>query len=62
MNGPSLEAYGRWVFRRRAQLTALVLFLTALSLWGIVQRIQSGPVVDFTPQAMFMGEGGEPVG
>ena len=59
MNGPRLEAYGRWVFRRRAQLTALVLFLTALSLWGIVQRIQSGPVVDFTPQAMFMGEGGE---
>jgi len=59
VNGPRLEAYGRWVFRNRAQLTALVLALTLMAIWGIVQRVQSGPVVDFTPQAMFMGEGGE---
>ena len=59
MSGPRLEAYGRWVFRNKAQLTALVLALTLLALWSIVQRVQSGPVVDFTPQAMFMGEGGE---
>ncbi len=59
MSGRRLEAYGRWVFRNRAQLTALVLTLTALAIWSIVQRVQSGPVVDFTPQSMFMGEGGE---
>ena len=59
MSGPRLEAYGRWVFRSRAQLTVLVLALTVLAAWGIVDRIRSGPVVDFTPQAMFMGEGGE---
>ena len=59
MSGPQLEAYGRWVFRNRAQLTTLVLGLTVLAIWAIVNRIQSDSVVDFTPQAMFMGEGGE---
>jgi uncharacterized protein len=52
------EAYGRWLVRRRRWVTGLIVLLTTLAIIGIAQRLQGAPPVDFTPQAMFMGEGG----
>jgi predicted RND superfamily exporter protein len=56
--GDLFERYGRWVARRRSLSTLLLLALTALAATGIGLRLQEGAPVDFTPQAMFMGEGG----
>ena len=41
------------------QLSLLIAILTLLALWGIGKRLEQGTPFDFTPQAMFMGEGGE---
>ena len=54
-----LESYGRWVVRQRTGITLLIVVLTAAALLGITRRLEAGAPVDFTPQAMFMGEGGE---
>ena len=48
MSGPRLEAYGRWVEQSPADCIGTA--LTLLALWGIVPRVQSGTVVDFTPR------------
>ena len=40
-------------------MLALLVFITMLATAGIAQRISEGMPVDFTPQAMFMGDGGE---
>ncbi len=53
-----LEAYGRWVVAQRMTLTAIIMGLNMLAAWAIFERLQTDTVVDFTPQAMFMGEGG----
>ena len=59
MTSEWLEVYGRSVVKYRAHLSLLILVLTILSLWGITNRLKQGTPFDFTPQAMFMGEGGE---
>ena len=56
--GDLFERYGRWVARRRWVATLLLVFLTGLAGTGIALRLMEGAPVDFTPQAMFMGEGG----
>jgi predicted RND superfamily exporter protein len=56
--GPLLERYGRGVAEHRGVATALLVVLTGLAILGIGLRLQEGTPVDFTPQAMFMGEGG----
>jgi hypothetical protein len=40
-------------------MLALLVLITMLATAGIAQRISEGMPVDFTPQAMFMGDGGE---
>ena len=53
-----LEAYGRMLVRKRAPVSVLIVVLTILALFGITERLRQGDAVDFTPQAMFMGESG----
>jgi len=56
--GDRFETYGRWLVCKRQWITGLIVLLTGLAILGIGQRLQGAPPVDFTPQAMFMGEGG----
>ena len=54
----TFEAYGQWIVRRRVWASILLFIMTTMAMFGIAQRLQGAPPVDFTPQAMFMGEGG----
>ena len=56
--GGLLEAYGQWIGRRRGLASIILALLTLLAAVGMGARLQDGAPVDFTPQAMFMGEGG----
>ena len=56
--GDLFERYGRWVARRRGIASLILFILTLLAGSGIALRLADGVPVDFTPQAMFMGEGG----
>ncbi len=56
--GDQFDRYGRWIARRRGLATLLLMVLTTLAATGITLRLMEGMPVDFTPQAMFMGEGG----
>ena len=52
------ETFGRSVVRHRLWFSLVLFFMTAAAISGIVNRLKTGTPVDFTPQAMFMGEGG----
>lgn len=58
MNADSFERYGRWIATHRVAASLLIIFITIASTFGIVHRVQQGVPIDFTPQAMFMSEGG----
>ena len=58
MLGDLFDAYGRWLVRRRGWALLLVALVTIASIVGIQNRLKQGSPLDFTPQAMFMGEGG----
>ncbi len=55
--GAWLEAYGRWIVRRRLIATLLLVIITVAAALGTIERLKHGTPVDFTPQAIFMGEG-----
>lgn len=59
MNLDLFERYGRWLTRHRTGLLALILVLTVAAVFAINERVKDGAPVDFTPQAMFMGDGDE---
>jgi len=59
MIGDLFERYGRWLVRHRGGLLAFIVLLTAASVLAITERLKDGAPVDFTPQAMFMGDGDE---
>ncbi len=52
------ERYGRWIASNRIAASTLILFITIAAVFGITHRVQQGVPIDFTPQAMFMSEGG----
>lgn len=51
------ESIGRALVRHRWPALFVILFITALSVLGISQRLQQGMPVDFTPQAIFIDQG-----
>ncbi len=53
------ERYGRWLVNHRGTVLLLLILVTALAAFGISERLKEGSPVDFTPQAMFMGDGDE---
>ena len=59
MFGDWFERYGRWVASNRVIATAMLLTITLTAAGAIGARLAQGNPVDFTPQAMFMGEGEE---
>ena len=46
--------YGRLLYRNKHFALAIIVFFSALSIFGIIHRIQKEIPVDFTPQAIFM--------
>ena len=46
--------YGRLLYRNKHVALAIILFFSALSILGIIHRVQKEIPVDFTPQAIFM--------
>ena len=56
----ALDAWGRWLSRRRAPASLLVLVITALLVGATAWRIdRDGLPVDFTPQSLFIDQGSE---
>lgn len=59
MWGNLFDAYGRWVFRHRLIAAAIVLALTLLAGFSILERSREGLPLDFTPQALFEDDSDE---
>lgn len=56
----AFDAYGRGIVRHRLWAALAVLLITGLAIGGAAHRVATdGAPVDFTPQALFMDEGGE---